>query len=44
MLIFGTTVIGARDVRRATNFWAEALGLTAGEPFGDNDFTNLYLP
>jgi predicted enzyme related to lactoylglutathione lyase len=44
MLIFGTTVIGARDIRRATAFWAGALGLTAGDPFGGNGFTNLHLP
>ncbi|WP_009476274.1 MULTISPECIES: VOC family protein [Rhodococcus] len=44
MLILGTTVIGARDIGRATRFWTEALGLTALPPVGDNDFTNLTLP
>ncbi|OLT35053.1 glyoxalase [Rhodococcus sp. CUA-806] len=44
MLLLGTTVIGARDVRRATAFWAEALRLTPGDPYGDNDFTNLAAP
>lgn len=44
MLVLGTTVIGARDVHRATEFWAAALGLTPGEAYGDNDFTNLTAP
>ena len=42
MLTLGTIVIGARDVTRATQFWAGALDLTAGDPHGDNDFTNLH--
>ncbi|MFC9551606.1 VOC family protein [Rhodococcus sp. NPDC056960] len=44
MLIVGTTVIGARDVGRATGFWTAALGLTALPPVGANDFTNLTRP
>ncbi|RZK96147.1 MAG: VOC family protein [Rhodococcus sp. (in: high G+C Gram-positive bacteria)] len=44
MLILGTTVIGARDVRCATRFWTEALGLTALPPVGDSGFTNLTQP
>lgn len=44
MLVLGTTVIGARDVPRAAAFWAEALSLTPGDPYGDNDFTNLTAP
>ena len=41
MLILGTTVIGARDIRRAVRFWAEALRLEAEEPKADDGFTNL---
>ncbi|WP_072803468.1 VOC family protein [Rhodococcoides yunnanense] len=42
MLILGSTVIGARDIPRATRFWCAALGLTAGEPKAGGGFTNLF--
>ncbi|WP_373560198.1 VOC family protein [Rhodococcus sp. ACS1] len=44
MLVFGTLVIWARRVRRATEFWAAALALSPGDAHGDNDFTDLCLP
>lgn len=42
MLILGSVVIGAYDIPRAVEFWCAALGLTAGEPKGDDGFTNLF--
>lgn len=42
MLVLGSVVIGAYDIPRATAFWSAALGLTAGEPKGDDGFTNLF--
>lgn len=41
MLVLGSTVIGARDTLRATQFWSAALGLVAGQPKNDDGFTNL---